>query len=57
MRVIFLLYQVVLQWKGRRDGVTSRDQGVIDRMLGDWAGVGGDDGAVSVETAFANYDR
>mmetsp|Transcript_28821 Transcript_28821/g.48622 ORF Transcript_28821/g.48622 Transcript_28821/m.48622 type:complete len:1741 (+) Transcript_28821:136-5358(+) len=49
--------KVVLQWKGRRDGTTSRDQGMIDRMLGDWAGVGGDEGGVSVETAFANYDR
>jgi hypothetical protein len=26
-------------------------------MLGDWAGVGNDDNGVSIENAFANYDR
>jgi hypothetical protein len=30
---------------------------VIERMLGDWAGVGSDDNGVSIENAFANYDR
>lgn len=49
--------KIVLRWKGRRDGASSRDKGVIDRMLGDWAGVGAEDGGVSIETAFANYDR
>jgi hypothetical protein len=49
--------KVVLRWKNRRDGVSSRDKGVIERMLGDWAGVGNDDGGVSIEVVFANYDR
>lgn len=30
---------------------------MIERMLGDWAGVGNDDSGVSIENAFANYDR
>jgi hypothetical protein len=37
--------------------LSSRDKGVIERMLGDWAGVGNDDNGVSIENAFANYDR
>jgi hypothetical protein len=30
---------------------------VIERMLGDWAGVGHDDSGVSLENAFAEYDK
>lgn len=48
---------IALQWRDRRHGVTSRDQGVIKRMIGDWTGAGEESGGVSVETAFAKYDR
>lgn len=49
--------KVMLKWRGRRDGVSSRDKGVVNRILGDWAGSGNDDNGVSVENAFSNYDR
>jgi hypothetical protein len=49
--------KVMLKWRGRREGVSSRDKAVVNRMLGDWAGTGNEDNGVSVETAFANYDR
>lgn len=47
---------IALQWRDRRHGVTSRDKGVIKRMIGDWTGAGEDSGGVSVEMAFAEYD-
>lgn len=48
---------IILQWRSRRHGITSRDSGVVKRMIGDWTGVGEESGGVSVETAFAKYDR
>ena len=50
-------HAIVLQWRARRHGVTSRDSGVVKRMIGDWTGVGEEEGGVSVETAFMKYDR
>lgn len=48
---------IALQWRDRRHGVTSRDKGVIKRMIGDWTGAGEESGGVSIESAFAKYDR
>ena len=50
---------VSLTWKRREQAISStRDKATVQRMLGDWAGTHGeDDGGVSIETAFARYDR
>ena len=50
---------ISLTWKRRVRAVSSsRDKATVQRMLGDWAGTHGeDDGGVSIETAFARYDR
>lgn len=48
---------IALQWRDRRHGVTSRDKGVIKRMIGDWTGAGEESGGVSVEVAFGKYDK
>ena len=50
---------VSLTWKKREQVVSSsRDKLTVQKMLGDWAGTHGeDDGGVSIETAFARYDR
>lgn len=50
---------ISLTWKRRVQAVSSsRDKATVQRMLGDWAGTHGeDDGGVSIETAFARYDR
>lgn len=49
--------KVILKWKSRREGLSSRDKGLIDRMLGDWAGINHEDNGVSIEAMFSKYDR
>lgn len=50
--------KVVIAWKPRATGTNTRDRAVVDKMLGDWAGTHGEnDGGVSIEAAFAKYDK
>ena len=50
--------KVVLSWKPRNHNASTKDKAFVDKMLGDWAGTHNEnDGGVSIETAFANYDK
>jgi hypothetical protein len=45
-------------WSARNKLLGTRSKEVINKMLGDWAGSHGEqDGGVSLEVAFAQYDR
>lgn len=48
---------ISIQWRKREESSFNSDASSLQRLLGDWAGVGADDGAVSIDTVFANYDR
>jgi Ca2+-binding EF-hand superfamily protein len=49
---------VTLTWKPRNQMQSTRNQRIVGRMLEDWAGTHQDeDGGVSIEAAFARYDR
>jgi Ca2+-binding EF-hand superfamily protein len=50
--------RVVLSWRARGRHLNTRSKEVVQKMLGDWAGSHGeDDGGVSLEMAFAAYDK
>jgi len=49
---------VTLTWKGHNDSASTRDPRVVNKIFGEWTGGGaGEEGAVSIENAFARYDR
>lgn len=51
--------KIILSWPRRNTaGSNPRDKAFVDRMLGDWAQNHGEqDGGVSIEAAFAKYDK
>lgn len=50
--------KITVSWKARAAQTSTRDPAAIQKMLADWAGTHGEsEGGVSIETAFAKYDR
>lgn len=47
---------ISIKWKPRQESSFNREETSMQRLLGDWAGVGAEDGAISIETVFAKYD-
>ena len=49
---------ITITWKARNYLTSTRNQGFIQKMVGDWAHSHGDkDGGVSIEQVFARYDK
>ncbi len=49
---------ITIGWKARNVVTNSRDKAFVDKMLGDWThSVGENEAGVSIEAAFAKYDK